>query len=65
MAQKRKVIYVDSCRERSRGSAVGSCPYMRCFSPNQDGETRGCSYKYGTLPRDGFPDWCPLEDAKA
>jgi len=38
------------------------CPNTRFYEPNQDGETKGCSYKYGTLPKEGVPDWCPLYD---
>jgi hypothetical protein len=38
------------------------CPNTRTYDPNQDGETLGCIYKYGSLPKSGFPPWCPLRD---
>jgi len=56
---QRKVIYVDGCRERIQGSRVGSCPYTRHY-----GNALGCQYKYGALPQNGFPEWCPLQNEK-
>lgn len=51
-----KIIIVTGCRE--------NCPYTRHYDPNQDGETWGCSYAYGTLPKQGVAEWCPLHDEK-
>lgn len=45
-------VIVTGCR--------ADCPNTRPYNPNEDGETLGCSYKYGTLPQEGFPEWCPL-----
>ncbi len=38
------------------------CPNTLIYDPNQEGETLGCIYKYGSLPKTGFPEWCPLSD---
>lgn len=49
-----KIIRVTGCRE--------GCPKTRHYYPDADGETLGCVYRYGSLPKHGFPDWCPLAD---
>ncbi len=38
------------------------CPNVRFYEPNAEGHKLGCIYKYGTLPKNGVPDWCPLDD---
>lgn len=37
-----------------------NCPNTRFYEPNEENETLGCIYKYGTLPQQGMPEWCPL-----
>lgn len=49
-------IIVTGCR--------ADCPNTRYYNPNEDGETLGCSYAYGTLPKEGFAPWCPLKERK-
>jgi len=51
-----KIIIVTGCRK--------NCPYTRHYDPNEDGETKGCQYAYGTLPEQGVAEWCPLHDEK-
>ena len=41
-----KSIRITRCRD---------CPNVRTYDPNEEGETLGCSYKYGSLPQEGFP----------
>lgn len=41
-----------------------NCPNTRYYEQNEDGETLGCIYKYGTLPKEGAPEWCPLNDCE-
>lgn len=53
---KRRHIVVTGCR----GGPAGACPELRSYtSPDGLVET-GCSHKYGKVPDDGVPDWCPL-----
>lgn len=52
-----KIIEITGCRI--------DCPHTQCYQPNEDGETLGCSYAYGTLPKEGFAAWCPLKDGES
>lgn len=49
-----KIITVTGCR--------ADCPMTRHYQPNEDGETLGCAYAYGTLPQEDFASWYPLKD---
>ena len=50
------IIRIYGCKEKtSNGSALGGCPFKRSY-----GVEPGCVFRYGDLPEEGFPDWCPL-----
>jgi hypothetical protein len=36
---------------------IDYCPHIRYY-----GFELGCGFKYGELPKEGFPDWCPLKE---
>jgi hypothetical protein len=61
MKMRAKVIRLTGCFSPSRRP---NCPYVRRYPKNQfcGSPESGCAFKYGSLPDEGFPDWCPLED---
>ena len=59
---------VKACRIRPRIAVYQlnitgcfECPHRRYYSDPKN-PTYGCSYKYGSLPETGFPEWCPLKE---
>ena len=36
------------------------CPHSQYYSDPKN-PAYGCSFKYGSLPETGFPEWCPLK----
>ncbi len=58
---KTATIKVHGCFEYLSNGGMGGCPYKRSF-----GVEPGCVFRCGDLPKEGFPDWCPLkrEDEK-
>lgn len=56
MNQEVRVIRVTGCRQGKQGD----CPHAKIYPSNERTPILGCIYKYGSLPDEGFPEWCPL-----
>jgi len=50
------ILKVKGCFDKTVNGGMGGCPYKRSF-----GVEPGCIFRFGELPKEGFPDFCPLD----
>lgn len=54
------IVKIQGCFNQTINGGIGGCPYKRSY-----GVEPGCVFRYGELPKEGFPVWCPLSKIDA